>query len=299
MKIEKKQNYINTMNVCGLHTISGRLPIDEMTDFNALSILPKGLHLNINRTLQQINVRINPNYDINGRERILESFSMFVSKVDEMLKDIGYKWHDLTVTRADFCINSCEHNSYNEYYKLHKLLIQCVGMMSKSNNRYTSSDYLTNEQRSIAFKSKKFEIENYNKAIESNGKSMYTNRLELRTIGTIDDLQHDFLREWRYRLNSCIDMIERVEQMCNDTLMHNFNECHSRQCLYSFLQSHTDWIYSRRQARNLFECMDAGKSTDKQAKNLFDICKLESINKADILTLTAHIKNQMRAYFGC
>lgn len=299
MKIEKKQNYINTMNVCGIHTISGRLPIDDMTDFNRLSALPKGLHLNINRSLKQINVKVNPNHDINGRERILESFSTFTAKVDGMLREIGYMWHDLVITRADFCINSCEPNSYDEYYKLHKLLIQCVGMRSKSNNRYTSSDYLTDEQRSIAFKSKKFEIENYNKAIESNGKSLYTNRLELRTIGNINDLQHDFLREWRYRLNGCIDMIERVEQTCNDTLMHNFNECQCRQCLYSFLQSHTDWLYSRRQARNLFSCMDAGKRTDKQATNLFDICKVESINKADILTLTAHIKSQMRAYFSC
>ena len=92
--------------------------------------------------------------------------------------------------------------SFEDYQKLHRLILSCLAKAYEYKNCYVSCNLWDFERLSIAIKKDDSEAENYNKARASEGRDESANRLELRSkrmSGT--DIKYQFMEKWFERLD--------------------------------------------------------------------------------------------------
>lgn len=125
---------------------------------------------------------MNPNNAVTEWDMV-RNWSMFKQVLDFVINEcsmsvdggvVGFR-----VTRVDLSFNS-DVADFDEYQKYFRMFALCVGKGIKAMNRYASLDPLTMRIKNTAIKSKKFEIENYNRDVknkETNKSHRAKNRL--------------------------------------------------------------------------------------------------------------------------
>ena len=155
----------------------------------------------VNRCIEGKFTRGNQNAEKNGRYFILNlnkwdgNNIYFFSEFVERLKDLEEVLHiknKYKITRFDLKFDSSDPESYEENSKLFRLLMALLAEVMNVRNYWKAEDGATLEQRSIRLNSCGWDLEYYNKAIESNGEDEAKARLELRLMDSqngFEDLQ--------------------------------------------------------------------------------------------------------------
>ena len=70
-------------------------------------------------------LQLNPN-KLDGEQKIITRYSELQKVLDIIFTGIGSSVDDLSMSRADLCFDSTNPDAYEDYKKLHRLLICCV-----------------------------------------------------------------------------------------------------------------------------------------------------------------------------
>ena len=305
MNIQKRNEYEETMNLNGIDTLSGYIP-RKVSDKD----MKNGVKCNINQCNYQIDkertyLLINPNKN-GGGEKLITKYSEFVDKMSFILDSLGADLSEYDVIRADFCFNSTDKSTYDSYQKLHRLLISCLAKAYKYKNCYVSCDLWDFERLSIAIKKDDSEIENYNKARQSEEKDECANRLELRSkrmSGT--SIEYQFMTKWFERLDKARECFNDVQMECNKHLEKLYKQDLAKPpkernylSLNAFLLQYKETIYTRKQMIDLLSRFEEVKNPTKKADKFKDNHKIEFFSQKDLEYIIEILKKKTGEYFN-
>lgn len=147
----KRNNYEKVMDLNGIDTLSGYIP--QKVSIEDLKKVKENVRQCNHRPIEERTyLLINPNKSHEKEEKLITSYSEFVSKMDYIIKSIGADPNDLDIIRADFCFNSRDESTFEDYQKLHRLIISCLADTYKFRNCYVSCDLWDYDRLSIAIK---------------------------------------------------------------------------------------------------------------------------------------------------
>jgi hypothetical protein len=238
----------------------------------------RNIDVDIETKEQSYSTKVNPN-DYAGPVTSLADFENVMSHI---ARDLGIR--RFTISRVDFAIDCCEPGSYEQYYKINKLMILLLDMEYESRTRYQSSDLRTGEKHSTRMDSEYIQIEHYNKRIQSGGSSNVESRLELRSKRlrkTVHSVENE-LALWCVRLKGLPSSMDDFTDQENEDLLLIWEEEKTSKALTSkreFIMNHQDRIYSDRQLIALCESMG---STKKYAMELKRKTGIETISPREL-----------------
>ena len=300
MNIEKRNNYETTMSLNGIDTLSGYVD-GKMLEGKSLNVTRNNYKPNIGKTY----LIINPNKNTNG-ERLITKYSEFLMKMEKILQEMGATLEELDIIRSDFCFNSQDEKSFEDYRKLHRLLISCLAKAYKYKNCYVSCDLWDFKPLSIAIKKDDSEAENYDKKKQSNGKDESSNRLELRSkdmSGT--SLEYQFMERWFERLNKAKKCFKEVQQEANDHLEKLYKEDLKKDkkdrnyvSLTAFLLQHKESIYCTAQMVDLLGRFEEVTNPERKAKKFKEKHNIEYFSQRDLDHIVKVLENKTKEYFN-
>lgn len=303
MRIDKREAYAETMTLNGIDTLSGYVPGKvESTKEAKENIKQCNYQTNRERTY----LLINPNKQPEKKEKLITKYSDFVRKMSEILDTVGVDLDDYDVIRCDFCFNSRDEQSYEEYQKLHRLLLSCLAKAYAFKNCYVSQNLWDYGKLSIAIKKDDSEAENYNKKRESEGKDESANRLELRSkrmSGTT--IEYQFMTKWFERLEKARKQFKNVQMESNYHLERLYKKDLSKPkkerdyiSLNAFLMQYREAIYCRGQMIDLLSRFDEVKNPKKKADRFKEKHKIEYFSQADLNKIIDVLREKTEEYFN-
>lgn len=300
MNIQKRNKYGETMSLNGIDTLSGYVD-GKMLEGKSLNVTRNNYKTNIEKTY----LIINPNKNTNG-ERLITKYSEFLVKMEKILQEMGATLEELDIIRADFCFNSQDGKSFEDYRKLHRLLISCLAKAYKYKNCYVSCDLWDFKPLSIAIKKEDSEAENYDKKKQSNGKDESSNRLELRSkdmSGT--SLEYQFMEKWFERLNKAKKCFKEVQEESNNHLERLYKEDLQKPkkdrnyvSLTAFLLQHKESIYCTAQMVDLLSRFEEVTNPARKAKKFKEKHNIEYFSQKDLDHIVRVLENKTKEYFN-
>lgn len=304
MNKEKRNKYTQIMTLNGIHTLSGFLPL-QITPEKVIEHESKIKKCNYQVARNRTYLWLNPNKKAFG-EHLISSYSGLLSVIEGIFQELDADKAEYKIIRADFCFNSQEDN-YEDYKKLHRLLLSCLAKAYKYKNCYHTVDLWEDATLSIAIKKDDAEAENYNKAKQSWGADESSNRLELRSKKcncTIYELSDVIEVKWSKQLDSSIEHFEEVqkEYNCHLEMLYKADlEKDSRDRNYlnldAFLLQYKDCIFTRKQLIDLLRRFEEVKNPVKKANRFKEKHRIEYFSKADLNVVVRCLKEKMNAFF--
>ena len=304
MNKEKINKYTQIMTLNGIHTLSGYLPF-QISPENVIEHESKIKKCNYQVARNRTYLWLNPNKK-GLNEHLISSYSGLLSVIEGIFRELDSDKAEYRIIRADFCFNSLE-DSYEDYRKLHRLLLSCLAKAYKYKNCYHTVDLWDDATLSIAIKKDDAEAENYNKAKQSWGADESSNRLELRSKKcncTIDKLSDVIEVKWSKQLDSSIEHFEEVqkEYNCHLEMLYKADlEKDSRDRNYlnldAFLLQYKDCIFTRKQLIDLLRRFEEVKNPVKKANRFKEKHRIEYFSKADLNVVVRCLQEKMNDFF--
>lgn len=304
MNRDKRNKYTQIMALNGIHTLSGYLPF-QINPENVIENERKIKKCNYQVAKNRTYLWLNPNKK-GLNEHLISSYSGLLSVIEGIFEELDADKAEYKIIRADFCFNSTEDN-YEDYKKLHRLLLSCLAKAYKYKNCYHTVDFWEDATLSIAIKKDDAEAENYNKAKQSWGADESSNRLELRSKKcncTIYELSEVIEIKWSKQLDRAIEHFEDVQKEYNGHLEHLYKadlEKDSRDRNYlnldAFLLQYKDCIFTRKQLIDLLNRFEEVKNPVKKANRFKEKHRIEYFSKADLLVVVRCLKEKMNDFF--
>jgi len=300
----KKENICNIPEpICGIHTtclkINGFIPPDISDRAKAciskeITYVDKGT----GETGTRIILNANKWYGDNGWCKSYVDYRYIYS---EILGEIGNI--DDTPVRVDFALNFVEDN-YDCLHKLHKCICLLAAHKYEMMNKYESIDPLKLEHLTTRVQNEYIEIENYNKKIESSGKSQFSNRLEFRSKAlnqtkTRFQSVEKLVDDWIQRCNSFVAEYEPMTMECNRFLLNRWSREQGTivKDMSEFVRKYQDNIFSLEQLTALYS--ELGVNNPKgSAKNFIRYNEIEFISKNALTSYFYVIDKSMREYIS-
>ena len=247
-------------------------------------------------------MRVNPNRNNNGY--ILTEYTTFKEVMQGMFEKLGiidFKWK-----RVDMSFNTLDNGYYANYTKLNRLLIACIANSANDKNTYDTKNFWTGKTKSLATKNQLREVEFYDKADESQNRSAYCSRLELRSIRMSRDIEYEFMNVWFQRLDNAIEEFEAVQNRFNQNMAKIYlddlvKKKHDREfmSINSFLMTRRDYIFTNRQMKRLLMLLGLTKEEAKnKAYNFKKYHTIEYFKREDLEIIVADIKTKIIEYFS-
>ena len=307
MDTKKRKQYTSTMNINGIHTLS------LYADGNKDVTISPGTQRAV-KTISRNKVRgkddykyyieLNPN-TLSG-SGIIPTFSQFQDTLLLILNSMGLALEDTQLARLDFCFNSTEYNSFNDYQKLHRLLLCCMAQAERFTNCYKVKDLWTDADLSISIRKKNAQAENYDKEKESKGKDISKNRLEIRSmaIQSGSSIKHELLDVWKGRVKNIPYYFEDVQERYTDNLddismQDTKKHQHDRRfnSVNDFTRQYRDCIFSRSQMADLFRMIGCDNAIVK-ANNFKRYYHIEYFNQTDLEVITKDLVDKLEWYMN-
>ena len=305
MHLEKRLSYLrNNDTQVGFHTGNGTTQkVIDLSKANKNNII---VNCNIrkirNKDKNETYMRVNPNKNNNGY--ILTEYTAFKNVMQNVFDELGvsdFKWK-----RIDMSFNTMDNTYYANYTKLNRLLIACIANSTNGKNTYDTKNFWNGKTKSLATKNQLREVEFYDKADESNNKSPYYSRLELRSVRMNGDIEHEFLKVWFSRLDDAIEQFEAVQDRFNQSMAEVYLEDlakkkHDREfmSINSFLMTRRDYIFTTGQMKKLLMLLGLSKEEAKnKAYNFKKYHSIEYFSHEDLEIIVADIKAKIIEYFS-
>lgn len=305
MRLDKKTHYKNSI-YAGIHTISGTSQQEQQINnpevLNAVKACSQRKKRNTDT--KETYFQVNPNKYIDEK-KLIGTYSEFLCATDEIMQGIGLS--DYKITRADMCFNSDNKEDYLLFKKMHKLLICCMADTYSFKNCYQTFDLWQYNSLNVAIKNDEYELENYDKNAESQGRDTVKNRLELRSKRIKDnDLSQEFAEHWIEKLKKAINNYDSVQKRYNDSLELLYKkdlelpkEKRQYYNLTAFLMQFSDCIFSSKQMVDLLSRFDEVKNPVNTAKNFKRNHKIEYFSMADLQFVVSVIEQKAQDFFSC
>lgn len=304
MNVSQRNEFLGSMYAC-IHTITVYLSVteEEIRKIDLKELKKNELVSNcIYRSdTERLYLKLNLNKGLSGNDMI-RTFSEYREKLNELMNSIGYDMSDVTVTRADLCINSNLDRSYERYRKLLKYILCCCYYGLDLKNGYETQDPLTFTHLNLKFSNRNLEIENYNKAVESHGSVPTKNRLELRSKKlncTIDDLLEEF-KVWGKRLEMSLSQVNTVQENFNMKIEEIYKNDKAK-TVDSIVDQYRNCIFTRSQLRELLKKIDEKNNSDNEknssARYYKAKYKIEFFSNHDLVVTVRAIKEKINLYF--
>lgn len=195
----------------------------------------------------------------------LEEHEHTVNEMIEILGITSYKY-----SRIDKKTDTYNKDDFDRYSKVNRIIILLVDLVYKLGNRYQSIDPLTLDNINIAAKNKYYEIEAYNKDVQSYGRDPATNRLEMRTLWLLhkDKNYKDIICEWQNRLDKAIEHFDALQKLQNEVLLKKYHQEIGVEVksLWEFTRKYQNYIYTRKQLIYLYTSIGV-KNAENSADN--------------------------------
>lgn len=234
----------------------------------------------------------------------LLTYDEYQGAMDTILSDCGI--HDFRMIRADLRLDSYDPEHYKAFAKLNRYLISSIANVRNVHNTYKSVDLFSEEQLSIAIKTRDFQIENYDKIAESNGTDMAAARLEERTIsrdGKID-IEKSFTVDWFNLWDEATtrQSLKAIERRYNDAMEKEYfrdkNAWPVKFCtLREFLSRNQERIFTRRQMIDLVSRIGESKDPEEYVKKYKKRYGIEFFSYTDVQYAVNEIKRATLAFF--
>lgn len=305
MHLEKRLFYLRDNDTqVGFHTGNGiTQEVIDLDKANKNNII---VNCNIrkvgNKDKNETYMRVNPNKNNNGY--ILTEYTAFQKVMQDVFEELGvkeFKWK-----RVDMSFNTMDNKYYANYTKLNRLLIACIANSTNDKNTYDTKNFWNGKTKSLATKNQLREVEFYDKADESQNRSPYYSRLELRSVRMNGDIEHEFLEVWFERLDKAIEEFEAVQNRFNQNMAEIYLEDlakkkHDREFLSinSFLMTRRDYIFTSSQMKKLLMLLGLSKEeAQNKAYNFQKYHSIEYFKREDIEEIVADIKEKIIEYFS-
>ena len=231
-------------------------------------------------------------------------FSEFEAAFDTILAGAGIS--DYSIVRVDMRFDSYDPEHYQAYAKLNRYLISALAVCYDVRNCYRSTDLFSQKQLSIAIKNKYFELENYDKAAESDGTDIAQSRLEERSKAWTDtDLRREFCEHWFNRWDKALRCLDEVQKRYNDELVRIYTDgknAYPRQfrSVTDFLLEYQGCIFTKAQMIDLLSRIpEVGSDKAKtKAENFKKRYGIEYFSQNDAKTAVDEIKRATVAFFA-
>lgn len=304
MNYKKKNAYGSTLTHVGIHTGNGitrdSIDWDRVGEINLIE------HCNLrkirNQEGEETYIRVNPNRNCNGY--ILDEYSKFQEIMQNVFCEIGV--NEFVWKRVDLSFNTMDNSYYENYTKLNRLLIACIANSANDTNTYDTKNFWNGKTKSLATKNGYREVEFYDKWDESNHKSPYYGRLELRSKRMRGSIEHEFLDVWFERLDRAMQEFESVQDRFNQNMVEVYMEDLKKKkadrdflSVTSFLMDKRDYIFTSKQMRNLLVMMGFSEEAAKnKAYNFKKHHSIEYYKKEDLQEIISQIKFKITDYFS-
>lgn len=305
MNVSERNEFLGSMYAC-IHTVTCYLTVTE-NEIGKIDLkeLRKNQYVSTcvyRSDNERLYLKLNLNKGLFGNDMI-RSFNEYQEKLNGLMQSFGYGCHDLTVTRADLCINSNLDRSYERFRKLIKFILCCCYYELDLKTGYETRDPLSFTHLNLKFGNRNLEIENYNKEVESHGSVPTRNRLELRSKKlncTIDDLLEEF-KKWGQRLELSLSQSNTVQVNFNDRIEEIYRSDKAK-TVDSVVDQFRNCIFTRSQLRNLLKRIDDKNNCDTEkynsAKYYKSKYKIEFFSDHDLMVTVKAIKEKINLYFG-
>lgn len=304
MNVSQRNLFLDSLYAC-LHTITCYLPV---TEEKVRKIDLKELRKNecvstcIYRSdTERLYLKLNLNKGLPGNDMI-RSFNKYQERLKELMNSIGYDIKDVTVTRADLCINSNLDRSYDRYRKLLKYILCCCFYSLDLKNGYETRDPLSFTHLNLKFGNRNLEIENYNKEVESHGSVPTRNRLEMRSKKLncgVDELPEEF-KKWCERLELSLEQVKTVQENFNMKIEEVYRNDKAK-TVDSIVDQYRNCIFTRSQLRDLLKRIDEKNNSDEEknssAKYYKSKYRIEFFSNHDLVVTVNAIKEKIDLYF--
>lgn len=305
MNVSQRNLFLDSLYAC-LHTITCYLSVteEEIKKIDLKEVRKNQWVTNcIYRSdTERLYLKLNLNKGLHENDMI-HSFSIFRKKLNELMNSIGYGCYDLTVTRADLCINSNLDRSYDRYRKLLKYILCCCYYGLDLKTGYETRDPLTFTHLNLKFGNRNLEIENYNKEIESHGSVPTRNRLELRSKKLncgVDELPEEF-EIWGKRLELSLGQAQTIQENFNEKIEEIYRNDKAK-TVDSIVDQFRNCIFTRSQLRNLLKKIDRKNNSDEEKNSSAKYYKakygIEFFSEHDLSVTVRAIKKSINLYFG-
>lgn len=280
-----------------IHTISVKSPgIVEDVDQAVSKCITTSSRASEGKTTTSI---VNPN-KLTGD---LFTYAEFEAAMDTILAGAGISSYE--IVRADMRFDSYDAEHYKTYAKLNRYLISAIAVTYNVNNCYRSTNLFNQQQLSVAIKNKYFELENYDKFAESDGRDLAMSRLEERSKSWMsNDLKGEFIGHWFTRWDKAIKNLDKVHKKYNDELEQIYKEGSSAyprkfRTLTDFLIQYQDCIFTKMQLIDLLSRFDevGADKAKTRAENHKKRYGIEYFSKRDVETAVNEIKRATRSFF--
>lgn len=306
MNVEKRTNYINHL-YASIHTLSGiyEEPLN-LSQAESIPLVRQANHKKVRNEERKVTyLMINPNRTQEDHGMVT-SYSTFKGLMKSVFSAMNADMEKYHIRRADMSLNSDDPDDYELYKKLNRALICCVANEYKVVNSYATQDLWTFDSLNMAIKNDDFEMENYNKELESHGAVPTKSRLELRSKGIKDGktLKHELMDKWFRRLDKASQSFKGVQMRYNDQLERLYKEDIQKpkkqrtyMNLTSFLMQYRECIFTTAQMIDLLSRFDEVRTPEIRAKNFKQRHHIEYISQTDINVVIKAIKRCIRQYF--
>lgn len=305
MNVSERNEFLGSMYGC-IHTIACYLSVTEeeirKIDLKELRKNQWVTNCIYRSETERLYLKLNLNKGLPDNDMILR-FREYQEKLKELMNSIGYDMSDLTVTRADLCINSNLDRSYERYRKLLKYILCCCYYELDLKNGYETRDPLSFTHLNLKFSNRNLEIENYNKEVESHGSVPTRNRLELRSLKlncTVDELPEE-IKKWCDRLEMSLGQADTVQENFNDRIAEIYKNDRVK-TVDSVVDQYRNCIFTRSQLRDLLQKIDRKNNCDKEKHNsaryFKSKYKIEFFSEHDLMVTVRAIKEKINLYFS-
>lgn len=212
-------------------------------------------------TSGRVHYKINPN-KLFGNDYLIYSFSEFIESIDYILNDLLLEASDCFIERVDLAIHTTA--DYDSLFKINSYLVDLYAQKINCNNNYTVIDHRI-RNRSVVVKNNRYELEIYNKHIESGRKYWPMTRCEFR----FKSLGHIKSQSWQQIINSCVDksqefllsashFVPEINSSMSTHLVNkyrkkvNCSHCNKPKRLSFFVAQYGDFIYTREILKALY-----------------------------------------------
>ena len=225
----------------------------------------------------------------------LQQFSQLIRQATQAMGLESWQY-----TRIDMRFDIYE-GEYEKHLKFMKLLVLLIAQRYGLNNRYQSFDPLTFLSETVRAQNNSFQVEFYNKKLESPGYPAKS-RLELRACrvyGYAAQGTKNLIAEWGFRLKRSIAGYETLQKTCNECLLRRWEVDRKAGAVRSrndFIRRYQENIYSKRQLVELLEALGC-ENPKKSAENIKSREKLEFFTQKDLETLLNKLIDSMKVYF--
>lgn len=302
----EKRNKIKWLG--GIHTINGVIPRQiDLSLIKDRKEVKKANHRKVagkNELITYIELNISKAVD----KELITSYSAFDKQLKKSLSEMGIKKNEFIIRRVDFALNNGEPDNFQQLAKLHRFMVACIATRYRVANAYETIDLISRDVMSLSAKRSSFQVENYDKAKQSNGYSDFANRLELRSLRLMPkaDIKEIFAEKWiNDRLGKSLTdaNIKKTLMKINNELLKKWTADQAKTKknrrytgVQSFLLAWQDVIFSTMQMRELLRQMGV-RNAENARKNFKKNHKIEYICKEDIKKSMKEMKKAINSYF--